>query len=330
MKINYDSEILISSSKRLMKKTEINNIFLVSQIQRSGGTLLLQLLDGHPDIFVHPSELHIGRPNKYFWPNLDLEKSPVRLFKDLVEVPMINAARKGYSKDGVSQNFLHRLIYFPKLHEKIFLTRLEIAKHRSDGKFQQHIVLGAFFSSFFASWLDYEIPHAKKTKIMVGHLARFIISREEVNKFYADFPKGRIISIIRDPVSWYASALRYKPDEYGDLHKSISLYRKCVSEAIYQREQGRQCILIDFQNLVAHPRKTLRRLEKKLGLSFSSSAIPTFNAKPIQSNSSFESVNGLVDQSPLDRSSFLEEEVKKTIKEELDDLYGKALEKCSF
>ena len=56
----------------------------------------------------------------------------------------------------------------------------------------------------------------------------------------------------------------------------------------------------------------------------------TFNTKPIQSNSSFESVNGLVDQSPLDRSSFLEEEVKKTIKEELDDLYGKALEKCSF
>ena len=35
-------------------------LVLVSQIQRSGGTLLSQLFDGHPECHAHPHELKIG------------------------------------------------------------------------------------------------------------------------------------------------------------------------------------------------------------------------------------------------------------------------------
>jgi hypothetical protein len=38
---------------------------LISQIQRSGGSLLSQLFDGHPEIYAHPDELKIGYPEKY-------------------------------------------------------------------------------------------------------------------------------------------------------------------------------------------------------------------------------------------------------------------------
>jgi hypothetical protein len=37
-------------------------LVLITQIQRSGGTLFAQLLDGHSKLHVHPSELHIGKP----------------------------------------------------------------------------------------------------------------------------------------------------------------------------------------------------------------------------------------------------------------------------
>jgi len=43
---------------------------LVSQIQRSGGTLLSRLFDGHPECHAHPYELKIG--HKARWPKLDL------------------------------------------------------------------------------------------------------------------------------------------------------------------------------------------------------------------------------------------------------------------
>jgi hypothetical protein len=47
-------------------------LVLISQIQRSGGTLLLQLLDGHRECHVDPYELKIGHPKKHNWPPLDL------------------------------------------------------------------------------------------------------------------------------------------------------------------------------------------------------------------------------------------------------------------
>jgi hypothetical protein len=49
---------------------------LISQIQRSGESLLSQLLDGHPELDAHPHELKIGYPNKYTWSKLNLNDDP--------------------------------------------------------------------------------------------------------------------------------------------------------------------------------------------------------------------------------------------------------------
>ena len=56
-------------------------LVLISQIQRSGGTLLLQLLDGHPECHVDPFELKIGHPKKHNWPPIDLSQ-PETLVRD--------------------------------------------------------------------------------------------------------------------------------------------------------------------------------------------------------------------------------------------------------
>ena len=37
----------------------------ISQIQRSGGSLLSQLFDGHPQLHAHPHEIKIGYPKKH-------------------------------------------------------------------------------------------------------------------------------------------------------------------------------------------------------------------------------------------------------------------------
>ena len=51
---------------------DINCPAVIISQQRSHWQLLSQLMDGHEELYVHPSELHIGRPNKYYWPNLNL------------------------------------------------------------------------------------------------------------------------------------------------------------------------------------------------------------------------------------------------------------------
>src|SRR5205085_11519441 len=73
---------------------------LVSQVQRSGGTLMSQLFDGHPELHAHPDELYIGFPDKRYWPELDLSAKPSVWFEQLRERPADVAFRRGYRKYG--------------------------------------------------------------------------------------------------------------------------------------------------------------------------------------------------------------------------------------
>jgi hypothetical protein len=73
---------------------------LVSQIQRSGGTLLSRLFDGHPQCHAHPYELKIGR--KARWPKLDLE-APETWFEALYEHKVAVHLVSGWSKPGLKE-----------------------------------------------------------------------------------------------------------------------------------------------------------------------------------------------------------------------------------
>src|SRR3954451_12778543 len=72
-------------------------LVLVSQIQRSGGTLLSQLFDGHPECHAHPHEVAIGFPKSQHWPVLDLG-APDEWFEQLYEKYTQKHFRRGYQK----------------------------------------------------------------------------------------------------------------------------------------------------------------------------------------------------------------------------------------
>ena len=73
-------------------------LVLISQIQRSGGSMLSQLFDGHPEIHAHPHELKIGYPQKHIWPQIDLKESHRRWFEILFEDIVVRHSRYGYKK----------------------------------------------------------------------------------------------------------------------------------------------------------------------------------------------------------------------------------------
>jgi len=97
---------------------------LISQIQRSGGSMLSQLFDGHPEVHAHPHELKIGYPKKYIWPDIDLNDTPDRWFEILFEDIVARHFRFGYKKmEKYRETF--RFIFLLPLQREIFLKHLE-------------------------------------------------------------------------------------------------------------------------------------------------------------------------------------------------------------
>ena len=51
---------------------------LITQLTRSGGSLLSQLLDGHTEYYSFPDELKLNSYSKFDWPFLNNTKSVFR------------------------------------------------------------------------------------------------------------------------------------------------------------------------------------------------------------------------------------------------------------
>ena len=92
-----DAERLLRSRREAIVPVS-EPLVLISQVQRSGGTLLNSLLDGHPELHVHPYELQIGHPTKADWPVLDLNGGTEDWLELLSEPLLPTLFAEGYRK----------------------------------------------------------------------------------------------------------------------------------------------------------------------------------------------------------------------------------------
>ncbi len=104
-------------------------LVLCSQIQRSGGTLLSQLFDGHPECHAHPHEIKIGWPREANWPPLDLDR-PGDWFERLFEKKALTHFVEGYQKRGAKLEAktypsydVFPFLFLPRLQKAIFDAR---------------------------------------------------------------------------------------------------------------------------------------------------------------------------------------------------------------
>ena len=154
---------------RLEHRVEVHEpLVLISQIQRSGGTLLSQLFDGHPECHAHPGELHIGHPKKWNWPCLDLAQ-PESWFATLFEKPAYKALRHGYRKPS-SLELDHEVfpfLFLPRLQKAIFERC--IAAGPIGG---ERDVLDCYFTSYFNAWLDNHNLYGRPKRAVTAFAAR--------------------------------------------------------------------------------------------------------------------------------------------------------------
>jgi hypothetical protein len=315
---------------RLMRLHRLSHIrfidkplVFVSEVQRSGGTLMGRLFDGHPQLYAHPHELWIGRPNKYHWPKLDLSGTPREWFVALREDRVLYQAETGVvtPKKGDRLPF----VFSQNLQKEIFCKVAEERKPTT-----QRQILDCYITSYFNAWLDYQGLHRNPADVKYWSVftARMAVDPEQCARFFADYPDGYLISVVRDPLSWFASARHHWPAQYGEIEPAIALWRDSTRAAIrnFHSYSGR-VVLLDFASLIADTAGTMRHVCDHIGLDFAPSLTrPTFNGLPILSNSSFsQETAGQIMQSVTRRGEELSPDETAYITEQTRDDYQQAL-----
>jgi hypothetical protein len=262
-------------------------LVLISQVQRSGGTLLNSLLDGHPELHVHPYELHIGHPTKADWPALDLDDGPEAWLALLSEPVIAKLFAAGYRKkpdmDEIEDYPTLPFTVVPTLIEHLFRLLCADQPPRS-----QRQVIDHYLTAFFNAWLDNQ-GLRDEPKRWVAAFAPRVAWGDSRARFLRDYPDGRIVAMLRDPRAWYASASRFS-GRYGELDEAISLWQRGATEiAAAKREAPESTLVLTYEAVVQDPERVMREVSEWLGINWSASLlVPTFNRLPVRPNSSYD------------------------------------------
>jgi hypothetical protein len=250
---------------------------LISQVQRSGGSLLSQLFDGHPELHAHPHELKIGYPKKYMWPEIDLNEHPQRWLEMLFEDKVIEHSKKGYKKER-KQDEVFPFIFMPSVQSRIFIKYLS-----SVDSITLRDVFDAYMTSYFGAWINNQNRYGQK-KYVTAFTPRLAIIEDNMESFFEVYPDGRLLSIVRDPKNWYPSAVRHRSNVYGDIRKSIDLWKTSTKAALRNKEKYGERVCI----VVSKTESVMSYMADFLGINFDNILlVPTFNKCPIRANTSF-------------------------------------------
>lgn len=182
-------------------------------------------------------------------------------------------------------------------------------------------------TSYFNAWLDNRNLYGDK-RIIAAFAARLSLDASSVDQFFSVYPDGRLISIVRDPLSWFVSARQHDPTEYGSLEQAVALWSSSTRSALAagQVHKGR-VILIRFEDLVRNTKAVMRKIADQLGIDFDDILLtPTFNGMLIKADSSFHVERYGVISDPVDsRSTLLSASDEAYIRSHTEELLEKAL-----
>ena len=258
-----------------MFEEEPMNLIMISAMYENGGNTTHRMFDGHPELFVYPFESQLGTgyaqdylgsvvPIRYRWPEFPTEGSPERDYemfwdeelKTLLRVP----GRSKFSGCGLEMEETAR--------KEIFVAFLE-GRERT----RQNLV-AAYFESAFRAWKNYST--SGRESAYLGYNPVQVLDAE---KFFADFPGGHMIHVVRNPYSGYSDTKK-RPFPLS-LERYVWTWNLCQQMALthVERNAGR-FHLLRFEDLAADPEEALRPILGAIGLEWAPEcAYPSFNSE---------------------------------------------------
>ncbi len=268
-------------------------LIFISQLSRSGGTLMSQLFDGHNSIAAFPPELKFAS-HKTSIADMDAlarcnHKEVARKFIQ-ANKSVIEKGVKGCYDKGVGNRvpFIFDIYAFNVLFETLW----SLSKP-NDGR----DVMNYWFTSFFSSWLNYQWPY--EVKYCSAFASWTGVKADNVDRFFSYYPDGYFIHVLREPISWYESVKTRSRIVWGHHHlkviyksleNAIECYKKqaIVFEQNIKRYPGK-VVMLTYDSLVSDRKRVMSEICKIIKLDFDDSLLkPTFNKRPCGRNTSFK------------------------------------------
>jgi hypothetical protein len=257
----------------------------ICQLSRSGGTMLLRLLDGHPQVHAVPKPFSV-RASGAAWP-MEGELS-IKSLRRKLDMSAINGSGLVKRSSNIEQSTIP--IYFDGKWYREICRSLSMNAKTSERNIGSRQSVSIVFTAFFNAWRNYQNLYGEK-KYVVGHgiLGPSSDLIEGFYNFRACYPDGYWIFMMRSPDDWLASMalLKNAPANYGDITTSIAHYSRtyrCVAKLI--RERG--FVPIIFDDFVMHA-NTSTALASFLGLTSSPALeVTSSNGIPVTQNSSHQ------------------------------------------
>ena len=307
-------------------------LVLISQVHRSGGTLLNRLFDGHPELAVHGVELKLDSANSDSWPRFGPELGPDICFHRLFNNKLVKLPQRGF-KTGVkgAEQRRHfdqrRFLFAPDIQYALFRQLWE-----DDPPVDQRQLLNHYFTSYFNAWLDYQGRLDEKRWIVAFAPRLAYLDEQGIADFFKSYPEGRLIQMVRDPHTWYPSAKHHLANGKTPLTPEQNLDLWCASaESITRNKKhfGDRVLVLRFEDLLERTQETMRALTNELGIAFHQSLLqPTFNGSPVSANSSFPVPHSGIVTEPLNRDATLSNSERDMIERRCRQIYEKVLAFC--
>ena len=299
---------------------------LICQAQRSGGTLLGRLFDGHAQCHAHPHELLIGYPKPQTWPELPPDEKPEIWYAKLKEGYLSTLFKKGRRKTpmkapGEKSKGSYPFLLPPTFQRTVFLDEVE----RRSPVSSEREVLNCYMTSLFNGWLDNHNLRGAEKRWVVAFSPRRAWG-EGLDRHFELYPDGRLISILRDPLSWYSSAQGRDPE--ADPSGLLELWSRSAEEMIDAHARfGDRVRLVRFDALLLDTDATMKDLADFLGIAFDPClTVPTFNGFPVGANSSYKTEETGVSTDPVTRhKEVLTPEQRQLVTDQCGGLYERAI-----
>jgi hypothetical protein len=190
-------------------------------------------------------------------------------------------------------------------------------------------ILDCWFTSFFSSWREWQ-PTGQEIAL-TGFMPWLMMRADSMERFRADYPDGKLITIARDPRSWYASSrlTHYQSDK--DIREAVeawTAYARAVTQLLDSRVPW--ALAVTFDELVLDPETTMQRVARFVGIEFDSCLLePSYAGRPILPNSSFSVAEYGINAEMVRRKDAISDEALEQIEAQALPLYEHIAERLA-
>jgi hypothetical protein len=241
---------------------------------KSGTSLLLALLDNHPELVVLPRETHyLDQGRKY----RALGSFQAKLHRLLTRSDLCKLDQGQFDYPGFARlagDFMNQ----PWIDDSLLLSE----------------TIRAYMVTMGHNWRDC-LRWVEKTPSNVPF----------ANDLFRLFPEAKLIQIVRDPRAVFASRRRHLTNRYGchgKAHRLIREWNESSRQINKLRERPDKYLLVHYEDLVQKSRVVMDEVCQFAGIKFRPTLLePTIEGRQWAGNSAFYTAFSGIDTHPVDQ-----------------------------